>query len=117
LIEAASLVFTILVFLQNVSLVNTVLATITANSFKAFADAIEKGAAPQDVAAKALNDSWKVIFNGNNYDPANQEMLTKRGVWRIDSGVDAICRYTDPKNTKLFEDMKVDSSSGFLDNC
>ena len=34
-------------------------------------------------------------------------MLTKRGVWRIDSGVDAICRYTDPKNAALFEAMGV----------
>ena len=34
-------------------------------------------------------------------------MLTKRGVWRIDSGVDAICRYSDPKNTALFEAMGV----------
>merc|ERR1712205_46152 len=49
----------------------------------------------------------KVVFNGDNYDEANQEMLTKRGVWRIDSGVDAICRYSDPKNTALFEAMGV----------
>ena len=49
----------------------------------------------------------QVVFNGDNYDEANQEMLTKRGVWRIDSGVDAICRYSDPKNTALFEAMGV----------
>lgn len=34
-------------------------------------------------------------------------MLTKKGVWRFDSGVDAICRFTEPKNIKLFEDMKI----------
>lgn len=92
---------------QNVSLVNTVLATITAKSFKEFADAIAKGAKPRDVAVKALKENWKVVFNGNGYDSANQEMLTKRGVWRIDSGVDAICKYTEPKNVALFEEMKV----------
>lgn len=92
---------------QNVSLVNTVLATITAKAFKDFSDAIEKGANPKDLAATALKDSWKVIFNGNGYDPANQEMLTKQGNWRIDSSVDAICRYTEPKNVQLFKDMKV----------
>lgn len=88
-------------------MVNTVLNTMTAQKFKHFADAIEAGADPIKVAQDALNDSWKVIFNGDNYDEANQEMLTKRGVWRIDSGVDAICRFSDPKNTALFESMGV----------
>eukprot|EP00600_Ochromonadales_sp_CCMP1393_P006390 CAMPEP_0174968086 /NCGR_PEP_ID=MMETSP0004_2-20121128/7934_1 /TAXON_ID=420556 /ORGANISM="Ochromonas sp., Strain CCMP1393" /LENGTH=678 /DNA_ID=CAMNT_0016217271 /DNA_START=128 /DNA_END=2164 /DNA_ORIENTATION=- len=92
---------------QNVSLVNTVLATICANAFKEFADAIEGGKTPKQVASEALKASWKTIFNGNGYDPANQEMLTKAGLWRIDSGVDSICRFTDPKNVALFEAMKV----------
>lgn len=92
---------------QNVSLVNTVLATITADAFKQFADAIEKGEKPQDVAKKALQSSWKTIFNGNGYDAANQAKLTSDGLWRIDSGVDAICRITEPKNVKLFGDLKV----------
>ena len=92
---------------QNVSLVNTVLATITANAFKEFADAIEAGKSPKTVAQEALRSSWKTIFNGNGYDPVNQEALTKAGLWRIDSGVDAICRYTVPKNIALFESMKV----------
>lgn len=34
-------------------------------------------------------------------------MLTAAGVWRIDSSVDAICRYTAPKNLALFADMQV----------
>lgn len=92
---------------QNVSLVNTVLATITANAFKEVSDAIEKGATPKEVAQKALKDSWKIIFNGNGYDAASQDMLTKAGLCRIDSGVEAMCRYTAPKNVKLFSDMKV----------
>jgi glutamine synthetase len=92
---------------QNVSIVNTVLATISAEAFKNFADAIESGKKPRDVASAALNKHWKVVFNGNNYDEANQDMLTKTGVWRIDAGVDAICRYTEPKNVKLFQAMNV----------
>ena len=93
---------------QNVSLVNTVLNTITANAFKEVADRIEGGETAQAVAADLINTHVpKVVFNGDNYDEANQEMLTKRGVWRIDSGVDAICRYSDPKNTALFEAMGV----------
>jgi len=92
---------------QNVSIVNTVLASITAKAFKEFADAIEKGASPKSVAQDALKKHWKVIFNGNGYDPKNQEMLTKNGLWRIDSGVDAMARMTEPKNVKLFEEMGV----------
>jgi glutamine synthetase len=98
---------------QNVSLVNTVLNTMTAAAFKDFADAIEGGKSPKEVASKALNDHWKVIFNGNGYDEANQKMLTDAGLWRIDSGVDAMCRYTAPKNTELFSSMNVLSAEEF----
>lgn len=92
---------------QNVSLVNTVLNTITAKAFKDFSDAIEKGAKPADVAKEALNASFKVIFNGNGYEAANQEKLTADGLWRIDSGVEAIARYSAPKNVAIFEEMNV----------
>lgn len=92
---------------QNVSIVNTVLATITANAFKNFSDAIEGGASPKSVAADALNKHWKVIFNGNGYDESEQDKLTADGLWRIDSGVEANMRYTAPKNIKLFTDMGV----------
>jgi len=92
---------------QNVSMVNTVLATIVSDAFNQFSEAIEKGCNPKDVASNALNEHWKVIFNGNCYDPANQKMMTDRGLWRIDSGVDAMTRFTVPKNVALFESMKV----------
>mmetsp|Transcript_14784 Transcript_14784/g.30430 ORF Transcript_14784/g.30430 Transcript_14784/m.30430 type:complete len:706 (-) Transcript_14784:148-2265(-) len=92
---------------QNVSMVNTVLNTITAQKFKQFADAIEGGATPAKVAGDALNKSWKVIFNGDNYDEANQQMLTDRGVWRIDSGVEAIHQLSADKNKALFDEMSV----------
>ena len=93
---------------QNVSLVNTVLNTITANAFKKVSDRIDAGEDAKAIAADLIKTHVpKVVFNGDNYDEANQEMLTKRGVWRIDSGVEAICRYSAPKNTALFEEMKV----------
>jgi glutamine synthetase len=92
---------------QNVSMVNTVLATMCAKAFKEFSDSIDAGKKPRDIAMEALNQHWKVVFNGNGYDPANQKDLTDRGCWRFDSGVDAICRLTVPKNVALFEEMKV----------
>ena len=93
---------------QNVSLVNTVLATIVADSFRELSEAIEANPGrpaldvAQEVAQQMLKENWKVIFNGNGYDPANQAMLTERGVWRIDSGVDAMCQFSTEKNINLF---------------
>ena len=92
---------------QNVSLVNTVLAAICAESFKDFADQIEGGKKPAEVAAAALNDHWKVIFNGNGYDASWPVEADKRGVWRIDSGVEAMNMLGSDKNTKLFADLKI----------
>merc|ERR1712076_350715 len=92
---------------QNVSMVNTVLNTIAAEKFGEFADRVEAGASPADVAKEALNAHWKVIFNGNNYDEACQQELTDRGVWRIDSGVEAINTLVSEKNIALFEKMKI----------
>ncbi|KAJ1488401.1 glutamine synthetase III, partial [Baffinella frigidus] len=96
---------------QNVSMVNTVLATICAEQFKEFADQIEAGKKPQDVAAASLNEHWKVIFNGNGYDKAWPVEADKRGIWRIDSGVDAMDVLVSPKNLELFANFDVLSNT------
>jgi len=92
---------------QNVSLVNTVLNTIAAEKFAAFADRIEAGEKPADIARETLKKHWKVIFNGDCYNEDKQKMLTESGVWRIDSGVEAIATLTSEKNVALFEKMGV----------
>jgi len=92
---------------QNVSLVNTVLNTIAAEKFSDFADRIDAGEEPADVAREALKKHWKVIFNGDNYCENEQQMLTDSGVWRIDSGVEAIATLSSEKNVALFEKMNV----------
>jgi len=92
---------------QNVSMVNTVLNTIAAEKFAQFSDRIDAGEKPLDIAIEALNKHWRVIFNGDNYDESNQDMLTERGVWRIDSAVEAIHRLSAEKNINLFEKMNV----------
>lgn len=92
---------------QNVSMVNTVLNTIVAEKFGEFADRMEAGEDAASIAREALEKHWKVIFNGDNYDEANQTMLTEKGVWRIDSGVEAIAQLTSEKNVALFEKMGV----------
>merc|ERR1739844_872227 len=92
---------------QNVSMVNTVLNTIASEKFGEFADRIDAGEDPLEVAKGALDKHWRVIFNGNNYDEDMQQMLTERGVWRIDSGVEAIHTLTSEKNINLFDKMGV----------
>mmetsp|Transcript_8114 Transcript_8114/g.11685 ORF Transcript_8114/g.11685 Transcript_8114/m.11685 type:complete len:716 (-) Transcript_8114:279-2426(-) len=92
---------------QNVSMVNTVLNTITATKFAEFADRIDAGESPEDVARSALKEHWKVIFNGDNYCEESQQKLTDDGLWRIDSGVEAIHRIVAEENVALFEKMNV----------
>jgi len=92
---------------QNVSMVNTVLCTIFAESFAMMSDAIEAGKKPADVAKEFLKEHWKVIFNGNGYSEEWPIEAGKRGVWRIDSGVESMKRMSDPKNVALFEKMSV----------
>jgi len=92
---------------QNVSMVNTVLCTIWAEAFANFADKIEAGAKPVDVAAEALKKHWRVIFNGNGYSEEWPIEAGKRGIWRIDSGVESMKQLSSPKNIALFEKMKV----------
>jgi len=92
---------------QNVSMVNMVLNTIVAEKFGEFADRMDAGEDPVNIAKEALNDHWRVIFNGNNYDLEKQEELTQRGIWRIDSAVEAIHTLTSEKNVSLFEKMGV----------
>jgi len=92
---------------QNTSLVNIVLNSMVAKVFKEFSEAIEAGASPTSVAQAALKEHWKIIFNGDGYDTAEQDKLIANGLCHMDSSVDAICTFTAPKNLALFEEMAV----------
>ena len=92
---------------QNVSLVNTVLNTIAAEGFKTISDRVEAGESIDAVARDLLKKHLRVVFNGNGYDPSWPEKAVEAGIWRIDSGVEAMKRFNDPKNVELFEKMGV----------
>lgn len=92
---------------QNVSMVNTVLNTAVAEKFAEFADRIDAGEDALAIAKETLEKHWRVIYNGDNYCEEAQAMLTERGIWRIDSGVEAIHTLTSEKNISLFEKMHV----------
>jgi glutamine synthetase len=91
-----------------------VLGSIVAKTFKEFADSIESGASPKTVAQSALNTHFKCVFNGNGYSTTEQETLTKNGVWRIDSGIDAIARLSEKKNMSLFQELRIMNQSEAL---
>jgi glutamine synthetase len=92
---------------QNVSMVNIVLATSVSKIFNEFNIAIENGMSPREVASNALKENFHVIFNGNGYDINNQDMLTKKGLCRIDNTIDAIKCMNSNKNKILFNDMNI----------
>mmetsp|Transcript_7259 Transcript_7259/g.26711 ORF Transcript_7259/g.26711 Transcript_7259/m.26711 type:complete len:737 (-) Transcript_7259:1365-3575(-) len=92
---------------QNVSLVNTVLNTLTAEGFKVIADRVEAGEDAVAVAQDLLKTHSKCIFNGNGYDPAWPAEAVEKGIWRIDSGVEAIKQLDSDKNTALMSKMGV----------
>jgi len=87
---------------QNVSLVNTVLASMMANEFRELAAAVEAGRSAVQTAQALLRKHFKVVFNGNGYEKTWPDRAVSLGLCRIDSGVDAICRLTDQKNIDLF---------------
>lgn len=80
-------------------MVNTVLNTIVADSFRELSDILEKEhvtASPSSSSAsasalkfsrEALKRSLNIVFSGNNYAEENQRMLQEdRKLPRIDSG-------------------------------
>lgn len=79
---------------QNVSMVNTVLNTIVADSFRELSDMLEKERSSESASAsalkcsrEALKSSLNIVFSGNNYSEENQHLLQfDRKLHRIDSG-------------------------------
>ena len=92
---------------QNVSMINTVLNTITAEGMKVIADRVEAGEDLKAVTQDLLKTHMKCVFNGDGYAPAWPDKAVELGIFRIDSGVDAVAELTADKNIKLFGEMGV----------
>merc|ERR1719247_3645335 len=74
---------------------------------KVIADRVGAGETPKAVAQDLLKKHMKCVFNGDGYDPKWPEEAVKKGIWRIDRGVDAICEMTSDKNLEFFGSMGV----------
>merc|ERR1719262_713177 len=92
---------------QNVSLVNTVLATMVAHEFAGIAAKVEAGETATDVARGLLREHMKVVYNGNGYDENWPSQAEKNGIYHIPSGIEAINRLSVDKNKELFTSMGV----------
>lgn len=92
---------------QNVSLVNTVLNALTAKKFSEISDRVEAGEDAVAVAQDMLKKHFKVVYNGNGYDPAWPAKADELGITHIDSGVEAIDKFVAEKNVKMFESLGI----------
>jgi len=98
---------------QNVSMVNTVLCTAIASYFDEMATAIIKGN-ELELAAKYLEESWPIIFNGDGYAASWPSQAAQRGLHIENSNPEAIQNLTVKKNVELFEKMNVMSKDETL---
>jgi len=100
---------------QSISFPITVLNTIVADAIDALIDAVEakmkRKASFEQAALEAIKEAYaqhkRIIFNGDNYSPAWHKEATKRGLLNLRTAVDAIERFTDEKNIKLFTRLGV----------
>lgn len=87
------------------------LNTVVAEILEQIAEKLEKATDAKAEANKIIRDiivaHKRIIFNGNNYDPAWVEEAAKRGLPNIESTVKAIEVLKDKKNIAVFEKQGV----------
>ncbi len=90
---------------------NTTLDAIVAYTLKEFADELEKAAdfeaALNTLIVREVKAHWRIVFNGNGYDESWVPEAEKRGLMNLKTTPDAVARYMDEKNVKLFTEMGV----------
>lgn len=88
---------------QNIMLPLALLQSAYADGLQHIADLVEKkGMNIQQATAKTINDSMRIIFNGNGYSKEWQEEAKKRGLPNLRNTPDAIATFNSAKNVDLF---------------
>ena len=91
---------------QNIAMPNTVLNTAVAESFRQFADILEKADDFDAAVGKLLRETFaahqRIIFDGNGYSNEWEEEAERRGLRNLRTSVDAYKCFNDDKNVKLF---------------
>lgn len=90
---------------------NTALDSIVAYSLKEFADELEKASnfdeALADLVKREITKHWRIVFNGNGYDASWVDEAERRGLLNLRNLPEAMDRYLDAKNVKLYTEMGV----------
>jgi len=86
---------------------NMIMNTIVAEALSEFSDVLEKSRNFTADLNKLIHDTLlrhrRIIFNGNNYSEEWQKEAEKRGLENLTNTVEAMPRYTDEKNVRIFE--------------
>lgn len=100
---------------QSISFPITVLNTIVADAIDALMDSVEakmkKKMGFEQAALETIKETYaqhkRIVFNGDGYSAAWHKEAAKRGLLNLRTAVDAIERFTDEKNVKLFTRLGV----------
>ena len=96
---------------QNIAMPNIVLNTAVAESFRQFADILEKADDFDAAVARIIKDTFtehqRIIFDGNGYSEEWEHEAERRGLLNLKTSVDAYKLFNLPKNVKLFTEHGV----------
>ncbi len=96
---------------SSISDTNIMLNTIVAESFRVFADRLEKAddvkAEVMEIVRETIKAHKRIIFDGDGYSAAWRKEAEERGLLNLKSTVDAIPYLTKEENVKLFESHGV----------
>ena len=100
---------------QNMAMPNIVINTAVAESFRQFADVLEKAedfdAALEKLIKDTLCEHSRIIFNGNAYSDEWKAEAARRGLLNLKTSVDAFKSFSAEKNVKLFSSHGVMSET------
>lgn len=100
---------------QSISFPIVVLNTIVADAINQLCDTLEEeiksSGSLESALGKMLTDTFSgakdIVFNGDGYSEEWEKEAEKRGLLNLRTTMDALPKFTDEKNIKLFEEHKV----------
>ena len=99
----------------NISCPVFIINAIVAKELEEFADILEKAKdfnlALNNLIKDVIKNHKRIIYSGNSYSDEWKKEAERRGLCNYPTTVDALPHYADEKNIKLFESLKILSSS------
>ena len=96
---------------SSVSGPNVILNTIVAEALCQFADELEQAESfergLQELIKRNIRDHKRIIFNGNNYSQEWVEEAARRGLFNMQTTVDALPAYLAEKNVAVFDKHNI----------